>query len=119
MEAAAEKAKAQVETAGEQAKAEVAKTGEEAKAAQAVIEAHEHHVLPSEVLTVVHGRRATAVDEAAPVKPDHHGQRLCWPHGRCPDVEHETILGGRRAEWGRVARKRLLHAVVAILIGRM
>ena len=73
----------------------VAEAGEKrvAQRAEAMIDAHRHHVAaPHQIAAVVNQRRARTRHEAAAMQPDHHGPLARVARITGPDVEHEAVL---------------------------
>ena len=89
------------------------RVGEEPESSESIVEADEQHTPLRELAAIVDCRRRPAVDESAAIDPDHHRQRgvgLLW---RPPDVQHQAVFARFGPERRGIARKRLLHAVVA------
>ena len=95
------------------------RVGEEAEQTQAVVDGHQHHAVPRQLLTIVEGCARRAHDEAAAVDPHHHWAPFVGLARASPHVEIEAVfvLWHRLAavealDGGRMrARRRLLRGV--------
>ncbi len=73
--------------------------------------------LSAKCLTIINGRRASAIHETATVDPDHHRQPAGAMCGS-PHVQVQAVLGRRDTKRRGIAGKWLLHTVRAVLSGR-